>query len=141
MQPLAGARLRTGDIGCLDGESYLVIVDRLKDMINIAGFKVWPSQLEAVLNGHPAVKETSAIGVPDERTGERPKAFVVLRAGMQASADELLDYPNRSVGKHERAQLVEIRDSLPRTMIGKPSRKDLAAEERYSAPAGAARAA
>lgn len=124
-------RLRTGDVGYVDEDGYAFVVDRLKDMIVVGGFKAFPSQLEAVLYRHEAVKEAIVIGVPDPYLGERPKAFVTLAAAAAAvTGDELLDYLNRNVGKHERAVAVEIRAALPKTMVGKLSRKELVAEER-----------
>lgn len=123
-------RLRTGDVGHIDGDGFIFIVDRLKDMISVGGFKVFPSQLEAVLHAHPAVREALVIGVADAYLGERPKAYVTLRENMPASEDELLGHLNAHVGKHERAVAVVIRDMLPETMIGKPDRKALALLER-----------
>jgi long-chain acyl-CoA synthetase len=128
-------RLRTGDVGLIDEDGYLKIVDRLKDMISVSGFKVFPSQVEAVLYRHEAVKEALVIGIPDSRAGERPKAFVTLADGAAASAEELMQWLNASLGKHERVVAVEIRDALPKTMIGKLSRKELQAEERAKAGA------
>ena len=130
VEPLPQGRFRTGDIGQLDEDGYLFIVDRCKDMINVGGFKVFPSQLEAVLMGHPAVKEVLVIAVPDERVGERPKPFVVLHDGAEATSRELQDYLNAAVGKHEHAHELELRPELPKTVIGKPDRKALAAEEK-----------
>lgn len=130
VEPLPGGRFRTGDIGLLDEDGYLLIVDRCKDMINVGGFKVFPSQLEAVLMRHPAVKEVLVIGVPDERVGERPKPFVVLHEGAVARVDELKHFLNAEIGKHEQAHELEIRPELPKTMIGKPDRKVLASQEK-----------
>ncbi len=128
---LEGKRwLRTGDVATIDADGYVFIVDRLKDMIAVGGFKVFPSLLEAQLYKHPAVHEAIVIGIPDTRLGERPKAFVTLNAGAEATSAELLDWLNARIGKHERAVAVDIRDSLPKTMIGKLSRKELVAEER-----------
>jgi long-chain acyl-CoA synthetase len=123
-------RLRTGDVGYIDADGFVYVVDRLKDMIVVGGFKAFPSQLEAVLYKHEAVKEALVIGVPDPYLGERPKAFVTLMPGTDVTEKTLLDYLNGHVGKHERAVAVEIRESLPKTMIGKLSRKELVAEER-----------
>lgn len=127
-------RLRTGDVGYIDEDGYIFIVDRLKDMIVVGGFKVFPSRLEDVLYHHPAVREALVIGVPDVYLGERPKAFVTLNPGANVTEAALLDHLNNAgLGKHERAVAVEIRDSLPKTMIGKLSRKELVAEERAKA--------
>jgi long-chain acyl-CoA synthetase len=125
--------LRTGDVAVVDGDGYYRIVDRLKDMVIVGGFKVFPSQLEEVLYRHDAVKEAIVLGVPDSYMGERPKAFVTLHAGATADEAELLAFLNGQVGKHERAVAVEVRENLPKTMIGKLSRKELAAEEKGKA--------
>ncbi|RXR29803.1 long-chain-fatty-acid--CoA ligase [Sphingobium fluviale] len=125
-----GGYLRTGDVATIDAEGYIRIVDRIKDMITVGGFKVFPSQVEAVLYRHPAVKEALVIGIPDAYRGESPKAFVALREGCMASGDELKIWLNPQVGKHEQVVAVEIRDSLPKTLVGKLSRKELVAEER-----------
>ena len=127
--------LRTGDVGLIDEDGYIRIVDRLKDMIAVSGFKVFPSQLEAILYRHEAVREALVVGIPDPYAGERPKAFVTLHEGAAATGDELMQWLNASLGKHERVAAVEIRDSLPKTMIGKLSRKELQAEERAKAGA------
>jgi long-chain acyl-CoA synthetase len=123
--------LRTGDVGTIDDDGYIRIVDRLKDMIAVGGFKVFPSQIEAVLYRHPAVKEALVLGLPDAYHGELPHAYVVLDGDAEAiSGPELSLWLNAQLGKHERVSEVVIRDSLPKTMIGKLSRKDLLAEVR-----------
>lgn len=126
-------RLRTGDVGYLDEDGFLFIVDRIKDMIVVGGFKVFPSRIEDVAYTHPAVAEALAIAVPDDRVGERPKLFVSLRLGAQATEAELMALICKHVGKHERPVSVVIRQALPKTMIGKLDRKALMAEERNSA--------
>jgi long-chain acyl-CoA synthetase len=125
--------LRTGDVGLIDADGYIRIVDRLKDMIAVGGFKVFPSQVESILYRHPAVKEALVVGIPDPYRGESPKAFVTLNAGKSAGADELRDWLNPQLGKHERVVAVEIRASLPKTLVGKLSRKELVEEERLKA--------
>lgn len=122
--------MRTGDVAEQDEEGYLFIVDRLKDMIIVGGFKVFPSQLEDILYTNEAVKEAIVLGIPDPYLGERPKCFVTLNEGAETSGEDLLKWLNAKVGKHERAVAVEIRETLPKTMIGKLSRKELAEEER-----------
>ena len=140
-RPEAGAeafvdgRLRTGDVGIIDTDGYIRIVDRLKDMIAVSGFKVFPSQLESILYRHGAVKEALVIGIPDTYAGERPKAFVTLHEGAEAEPQALMQWVNAQLGKHERVAACEIRESLPKTMIGKLSRKELQAEERAKAGA------
>jgi long-chain acyl-CoA synthetase len=125
-----GGGLRTGDVGLIDEDGYIRIVDRLKDMIAVGGFKVFPSQVEAMLYRNEAVREALVIGIPDAYAGERPKAFVTLQAGTEITGSALMDWVNPHLGKHERVVAVEIRDTLPKTLIGKLSRKELQAEER-----------
>jgi long-chain acyl-CoA synthetase len=120
--------LRTGDVGVIDADGFIRIVDRLKDMIAVSGFKVFPSQIEAILHHHPAVKEAMVIGLPDPYRGEQPRGYVTLNDGMTVAADELRDWLNPQLGRHERVDRVVVRDSMPKTMIGKLSRKDLVAE-------------
>lgn len=120
--------LRTGDVATIDEDGFIFIVDRLKDMIAVGGFKVFPSQVEDILYQHPAVKEALVIGVPDTYSGERPKAFVTLNDGQTATGEELADWLNPQLGKHERVLAVVVRDTLPKTMIGKLDRKALRAE-------------
>lgn len=121
--------LRTGDVAQIDEDGYIKIVDRIKDMIAVGGFKVFPSQVEDVLYKHEAVKEALVIGVPDDYRGETPKAFVALEDGAEVSGKELMDWLNPQLGKHERVEDVVIRESLPKTMIGKLDRKALRLEE------------
>ena len=123
-----GLWLRTGDVATIDAAGYARIVDRIKDMIAVGGFKVFPSQVEAVLIEHPAVKEVLVIGVPDPYRGESPRAFVTLMDGVEASEAELRDWLNAKVGKHERVDQVVVRAALPKTMIGKLDRKALREE-------------
>ena len=125
--------LRTGDVGTIDADGYIFVVDRLKDMIVVGGFKVFPSRVEDVLYAHPQVKDALVIGIPDLRLGERPKAFVTLADEATITGGELCTYVNARVGKHERVVAVEVRATLPHTAIGKLSRKELVAEERAKA--------
>ncbi len=125
--------LRTGDVGEIDADGYIRIVDRLKDMIAVGGFKVFPSQVEDVLYRHPAVKEALVIGIPDEYHGEVPKAFVTLNGAVGIQGEELKAWLNPQLGKHERVVAVEVRESLPKTLVGKLSRKELVEEERAKA--------
>ncbi|MEL7446016.1 MAG: long-chain fatty acid--CoA ligase [Pseudomonadota bacterium] len=120
--------LRTGDVAILDEDGFLSIVDRIKDMIAVGGFKVFPSVVEDVILEHEAVKEALVIGVPDDYRGEVPRAYITLDPGVQASADELKSWLNDRVGKHERVDEIVIRDELPKTIIGKLDRKALRAE-------------
>ncbi len=121
--------LRTGDVAVVEEGGYIRIVDRLKDMIAVGGFKVYPSVIEAHLYEHPAVKEAIVLGVPDAYRGEAPKAFVTLEDGFDVSGEALAAWLNPQLGKHERVNAVEVRLNLPKTMIGKLDRKALRAEE------------
>jgi len=123
-----GRWLRTGDVARIDAEGYISIVDRIKDMISVGGFKVFPSQVEAVLEEHPAIKEVLVIGTPDEYLGEVPRAYVTLKDSSTASAAELRDWLNARIGKHERVDQVVIHETMPKTMIGKLDRKALREE-------------
>ncbi|MCZ8325641.1 MAG: long-chain fatty acid--CoA ligase [Sphingomonadaceae bacterium] len=123
-----GRWLRTGDVAVLEEGGYLRIVDRIKDMIAVGGFKVFPSEVEAVLLRHPSVKEALVIGVSDPYRGETPRAYVTLMAGASDSGEALAKWLNGQLGKHERVDAVVVRESLPKTMIGKLDRKALRAE-------------
>ncbi len=120
--------LRTGDVAVVEEGGYIRIVDRLKDMIAVGGFKVYPSVIEAHLYEHPAVKEAIVLGIPDAYRGEAPKAFVTLEEGFEVTGEALTAWLNPQLGKHERVIAVEVRDALPKTMIGKLDRKALRAE-------------
>jgi long-chain acyl-CoA synthetase len=120
--------LRTGDVARIDADGFLEIVDRIKDMIAVGGFKVFPSVVEDVILENPAVKEALVIGVPEEYHGEVPRAYVTLNDGASVTGEELAAWLNAKVGKHERVDAVVVRESLPKTMIGKLDRKTLRAE-------------
>ena len=120
-----GKFLRTGDVATIDDDGFIHIVDRLKDMIAVGGFKVFPSQVEDILYKHPAVKEALVIGVADAYLGEIPRAFVTLQDGATEDGAALTVWLNPKLGKHERVQGVTIMDDLPKTMIGKLDRKAL----------------
>ncbi|MEZ0497831.1 long-chain fatty acid--CoA ligase [Sphingomonas sp. IW22] len=120
--------LRTGDVGEIDSDGFIRIVDRLKDMIAVGGFKVFPSQVEAILYRHPAVREALVIGMADAYRGEVPRAYVTLEADSDATGESIREWLNPQLGKHERVDQVVVRLTLPKTMIGKLSRKDLLQE-------------
>lgn len=122
------AWLRTGDVATIDADGFITIVDRLKDMIAVGGFKVFPSQVEDVLLENPAVKEVLVIGVPDAYHGEVPRAYVTLNDGASEDGEALKSWLNARIGKHERVDSVVVRSDLPKTMIGKLDRKTLRAE-------------
>ncbi|MBL4792417.1 long-chain fatty acid--CoA ligase [Citromicrobium bathyomarinum] len=121
--------LRTGDVATIGEDGFVAIVDRIKDMIAVGGFKVFPSQVEDVLRENPAIRDVLVIGVPDDYKGEVPRAYATLNADVRApSAEALRDWLNSRVGKHERVDEVVIRKDLPVTMVGKLDRKALRAE-------------
>ncbi len=115
----------TGDLGYLDEDGYLFIVDRKKDLIKPGGFQVWPREVEEVIATHPAVAEVSVAGVPDEYLGEAVKAWVVVRAGHQLTVDELRAFCREQLVGYKVPKHVEFRDSLPKTMVGKVLRRVL----------------
>ncbi len=118
---------RSGDMGRLDQDGFLTILDRRKDMIISGGFNIYAVDLEKVLLGHPAVADVAVIGVPSEQWGETPLALVVNRPGQDVSATELLDWANRRLGKGQRLSGIEFRDQLPRSTIGKVLKRELRA--------------
>jgi long-chain acyl-CoA synthetase len=120
--------LYTGDLGYLDEDGYLFIVDRKKDVIKPSGFQVWPREVEEVIASHPAVAEVGVAGVPDEYQGEAVKAWVVLREGQQVTADELRAYCRENMAAYKVPRQIEFRDSLPKTMVGKVLRRALVQE-------------
>ena len=122
--------LRTGDIGYLDEDGYLFIVDRIKDVILCGGYNVYPRVIEDAAYHHPAVLEAVAIGIPDEYRGQSPKLFVALREGESLTEDELRAFLAERLSKIELPREFEFRKELPKTMIGKLSKKDLVEEER-----------
>lgn len=117
--------LRTGDIGFMDAQGWLYVVDRKKDMINASGFKVWPREVEDVLYSHAAVREAAVIGVPDSYRGETVKAFVSLRPGADAAPDDLAAYCKERLAAYKYPRAVEILPELPKTTSGKILRREL----------------
>lgn len=117
--------IRTGDVGRFDEDGFLTLMDRKKDMIISGGFNVYPSDLEAVIVQHPAVLEAAVVGVPSVKWGETPVAFVVLKQGADANANEIQQWTNERVGKTQRLALVQIVPSLPRSAIGKVLKREL----------------
>ena len=117
--------IRTGDVGRLDEDGFLTLMDRRKDMIISGGFNVYPSDLEAVLAQHPAVAEAAVIAAPSDAWGETPVAFVALKDGAAATPDELKAFTNGQVGKTQRLADVVLIDVLPRSHIGKVLKREL----------------
>jgi long-chain acyl-CoA synthetase len=124
-----GAYLRTGDVARMDEQGFLFIEDRIKDLIISSGYNVYPRRIEEALYQHPAVAEVTVIGVPDEYRGEVPKAFVRLKPGESATATDLMAHLEAKISRIELPEEIEFRDELPKTMIGKLSKKELKAEE------------
>jgi len=121
----------TGDIGTMDDDGYFFILDRKKDMILSGGFNVYPQLIEQAIYEHPDVEEALVIGVPDSYRGEAAKAFVKLRPGASPlTLDALRDFLSDKIGRHEMPAALEIRAALPRTDVGKLSKKELVEEER-----------
>ena len=117
--------IRTGDVGRFDADGFLVLMDRKKDMIISGGFNVYPSDLEAVVRGHPDVVECAVVGVPSESWGETPVAFVVMRDNAVTTAQTLREWTNARVNKIQRLAAVELTGSLPRSAIGKVLKREL----------------
>ena len=125
-----GGFLRTGDVAVMDEFGFFQIVDRIKDLIICSGYNVYPRRIEEAIYEHPAVEEVTVIGIKDAYRGEAPKAFIKLKPGMTATAQDILRHLEPKISKIEMPAAVEFRDTLPKTMIGKLSKKELAAEHK-----------
>lgn len=121
--------LRTGDVATMDEDGFIYIVDRIKDLIICSGYNVYPRNLEEAISKHPAVEEVTVIGIKDAYRGEAPKAFIKLRNGQTATADDILKHLEPLLSKIEMPAEIEFRPSLPKTLIGKLSKKELKIEE------------
>jgi long-chain acyl-CoA synthetase len=119
----------TGDIGHIDNEGYIVITDRKKDMILVGGFNCYPREVEEVLYEHPKVELAAVVGVPDEHSGEKVKAFLQLVPGEVASEQEIIDFCKERLAGYKRPRTVEFRETLPTSLIGKVLRRVLRDEE------------
>ncbi|HRA52060.1 MAG TPA: long-chain fatty acid--CoA ligase [Thermoflexales bacterium] len=122
--------LYTGDIGTMDADGYFKIVDRKKDMIIASGFKIYPREVEEIVYAHPKVKEAVVVGIPDKYRGETVKLYVVVKDGETLTAEDLHAYCKEHLTNYKRPAMIEFRDSLPKTMIGKMLRRVLVEEER-----------
>ncbi len=122
--------LHTGDLGYMDEDGYIFIVDRKKDVIKPSGFQVWPREVEEVISSHPAVLEVGVAGVPDDYQGEAVKAWVVLRSGQQVTTDEIRQYCRQKLAPYKVPKQIEFREGLPKSMVGKVLRRLLAQEEK-----------
>lgn len=125
----AGDFLRTGDVGVMDDQGFTTIVDRIKDIILCSGYNVYPRRIEDALYEHEAVEEVTVIGVPDDYRGEAPKAFIKLRKGHDVNMETILTFLEDKLSKIEMPEHIEFRDELPKTMVGKLSKKELREEE------------
>jgi long-chain acyl-CoA synthetase len=124
-EALRGGWFHTGDIGVIDADGYLSIVDRKKDMILRGGFNVYPREIEEVLMTHPAVALCAVVGVPDERLGEEIKAFVVRRPSTTLTESELIAWTREQVAAYKYPRYVEFREALPTSATGKILKREL----------------
>lgn len=124
-----GPWLHTGDLATMDEHGYISIVDRKKDLIKVSGYQVWPREIEEVIATHPDVIEVGVASIPDPKKGEAPKAWVVLREGSSTTGQQLRDYCRERLAPYKVPAEVEIRASLPKTLVGKVLRRQLRSEE------------
>ncbi len=124
---------RTGDIGVMDEEGYFKIVDRKKDMILVSGFNVYPNEVEDVMSAHPKILECGVIGIPDEKSGETPKIYVV-RSDASLTKEEVIAYGKENLTGYKRPRHVEFIDELPKSNVGKILRKDIRLIEEQNHP-------
>jgi long-chain acyl-CoA synthetase len=128
-QTLRDGWLYTGDICTMDEDGYFYVVDRKKDMIIAGGFNIYPREVDEVLYEHPKVQEAVTVGIPDEYRGETVKCYVVLKPGEQATEEEIIAWCRERLAAYKVPRMVEFRDSLPKTMVGKVLRRALREEE------------
>ena len=124
-EALRGGWLHTGDVGVMDEEGYLKIVDRIKDLIIASGFNIYPTEIDNLLYSHPKVLEACAIGIPDEYRGETVKAYVVLKEGESATEEEIIQFCKENLGAYKVPKGIEFIDELPKSAIGKILRRDV----------------
>jgi long-chain acyl-CoA synthetase len=125
-----GRWVHTGDLAYMDADGYIFIVDRKKDMIKTSGFQVWPREIEEVIATHPAVLEVGVAGIPDAAKGEVAKAWVVVKPGQEVTEEELRAFCKERLTPYKVPIAVVFRDSLPKTLVGKILRRELAAKDR-----------
>jgi long-chain acyl-CoA synthetase len=126
---IPGGRLHTGDVGVMDADGWFYVVERKKDQINAAGYKVWPREVEDVIYAHEDVREVAVVGVPDEYRGETVKAFVAVKEGASLDADTLIAFCKERMAAYKYPRQVEFIDELPKTASGKVLRRELRAKE------------
>jgi len=126
---LPGDFFLTGDLGTMDADGFFTVVDRKKDMFIVGGFNVYPREIEEVLYQHPKILEAAVVGIPDVKRGDNIKAYVVLKPGESATADEILSYCRENLTRYKVPREVEFRESLPKTLVGKILRRTLRDEE------------
>ncbi|MGE4562089.1 MAG: alpha/beta fold hydrolase [Rhodospirillales bacterium] len=122
-------RLHTGDLGYMDEDGYIFLIDRIKDLILYNGYNIYPRVVEEAISLHPAVDEVTVVGVPDDYHGQYPKAFIKLRSGEALSSEALIKFLEDKLSPMERPREVEFRDELPKSLIGKLSKKELVSEQ------------
>ena len=122
--------VHTGDLAYMDEDGYIFLVDRKKDMIKTSGFQVWPREIEEVLASHPAVMEVGVAGIPDSHKGEAPKGWIVLKEGCTVTESQLRDFCRERLSAYKIPIAIEFRPTLPKTLVGKILRRELAAEHR-----------
>ncbi len=125
--------LHTGDVGKRDADGWFYLVDRIKDMINVSGYKVWPREVEDVIYQHPDVVEARVVGVPDDYRGEVPVAYVVCREGATVGAAELIAHCRELLAVYKAPRRVVFVDEIPKTLSGKALRRELRERARRSA--------
>jgi long-chain acyl-CoA synthetase len=126
---IQGGWFHTGDLATMDGDGFFTIVGRKKEMIDAAGYKVYPDEIDRLLMSHPAVLEAATIGVPDARRGETVKSFVVLKPGQNVPAGELIAFCRANLAAYKVPKALEFRSQLPKTTMMKILRRELRAEE------------
>ncbi|MBE2232676.1 MAG: long-chain fatty acid--CoA ligase [Anaerolinea sp.] len=126
---LKSGELFTGDLGYMDEDGYIFIVDRKKDVVKVSGFQVWPREVEEVLAMHPKVMEVAVAGIPDPRTTEAVKAWIVLQSGQAATADEIQSFCKEKLTGYKVPRFIEFRSELPKSTVGKVLRRELVREE------------
>jgi len=126
--------IRTGDVGRFDEDGFLILMDRRKDLIISGGFNLYPSDLEALLRSHPAVADAAVVGVPSDRWGETPVAWVVRRKGFEPTESELMSWFNARCGKLQRLAAMAFIEDLPRSAIGKVLKRELRDRWRVTVP-------